>query len=188
MIMGLPDNLNRDLVILHKGDTVTTSVDADAIASGWSGGQFLRWVDAGTGQPVLTVANGRYCGFAAFGSNEAADQWTGLTKQNIVYGYVVLVFGGNFFYTRTFETYGYMARHGLGPATLLVYEPQMKLYVSENGKITPENESDQATYPAHNFSDGSPIPDNDFVFFGICAVPPSTASKNYMAVQTNFGV
>jgi hypothetical protein len=188
MIVGLNDYNNRDLAILHKGDTIAATITDEMSASGWSGGQFGRWVDNGSGQPCLAIADGRYCGFFAFGSNELGDEWTAITNQNTTYDYVVLFFGGNVFYTRTYERYGYLARNGLGPMTPLVYTPQDALFISENGKITTENESDFAIFPPHNFPDGTPVPADSFVFFGVCVVPPSSANNNYICVQTNFGV
>lgn len=184
---GLRDYLNRDLAFLHKGDTITAKITPALAAIGWSGGQFARWVDDGSGEFTLDIADGRYCGFFGFGSDESADQFTAMTNQNTTYDYVVLFFGGNVCYTRTYEVYGYMARHSLGPVVPLVYEANQALYISENGKITNEDESDTALFPIHTFPDGSPIVAR-FVFFGICGVPPSTASLNYIGIQTNFGV
>jgi len=154
---------------------------------GWAGGEFFRWVDIGNGTPCVDIADGRYCGFSAFGSSEDGDQYTAMTNQNTVYDYANLYFGGTFFYTRTYERYGYMARHGLGPMVPLVYTSSQYLYVSENGRITPEDESDFVIFPPHPFPDGSPILAR-FVFFGVCSVPPQAACKNYIGVQTNFGV
>lgn len=188
-ITNLSVVLNRDLVLLHKGDTLPVSIDSDMAASGWSGGQFVRWVDAGTGMPTVTVANGTYCGFMMFGSDEEGDQWTSFVASQVTYKSAILTFGGNVFYTRTYEVEGYMYRHGLGPSAPLVYEPNQVLYISENGKITNENESNTALFPAHDFPDGSPIVANSFVFFGVCSVPPDDVlTSGFICVQTNFGV
>jgi len=179
--------LDRDLVILHKGDTIPVKISDALAASGWAGGQFCRWIDDGSGDLTVALADGRYCGFMPFGSSESGDQYTAMTNQNPTYKYVVMFFGGNVVYTKTYETYGYLARHGLGPLTPIVYIPNQSLYISENGKITNEDESDFAIFPPHTFPDGSPILVR-FVFFGVCAVPPQTSTKFYLATQTNFGV
>lgn len=184
---GLREILNRDLVFYHKGDTITPAVSADLAARGWAGGEFARWVDAGNGELTVDIADGRYCGFFGFGSDESGDQYTAITGQNTHYRYATVFFGGNVIYTRTYETIGYLGRNGLGPATPLVYEPNQHLYISENGRITNEDESDTILFPVHTFPDGSPIT-VPFVFFGIVSVPPSAASLNYLGVQTNFGV
>lgn len=184
---GLYDSLTRDLVLLHKGDSITLAIDADMAAAGWAGGTFVRWIDAGTGELTVTLANGVYCGFAPFGSNEIGDGYNAITGQNVRYQYVAMYFGGNVFYTRTYETETYKSRHGLDPYTPLVYTANQSLFVSENGKLTNQDESDLAVNPTGLFPDGTPIT-IPFVFFGVCAVPPSSNSRDYIAVQTNFGV
>ena len=154
-----------------------------------AGGTFVRWIDDGSGDLTVTKANGVYCGFIAFGSSESGDQLTALTNQNTHYRYAILNFGGNVIYTRTYERFTYQSRHGLTPPTPLVYTANQALYVSENGKMTTEDESDPAVQgiPVPVFPDGSPIVVR-FVFFGVCAVPPSSATSDFIAVQTNFGV
>lgn len=184
---GLYDKLTRDLVLLHKGDSITVKIDAALAASGWEGGQFARWTDDGSGELCVTIANGEYCGFMPFGSAETGDRYTSLTDSDVTYDKLVLYFGGNIFYTRVYETETYISRNGLGPTAYLTYEPNQKLYVSENGKITNQDESDLAVNPTGNFPDGTPITEA-FQFFGIVAVPPSSATRDYLAVQTNFGV
>lgn len=188
MIQNLKGYTNRDLVLFHKGDTLPMRITDTFARAGWAGGTFVRWVDDGTGQPALDKADGRYCGFFAFGSNETGDQYTAMTGQNPKYKYGILFFGGNFLATITYERYGYLARHSLGPMTPLVYSSQQVLYISENGLITTENESDTTLYPAHSFPNGDPMVPNSFVFFGVCSLPPSAASDNYLFAQTNFGV
>lgn len=183
---GLYDSLTRDLVLLHKGDSITPTIDADMAAAGWAGGTFVRWIDAGTGELTVTIANGVYCGFAPFGSDESGDGFTAITGQNPRYKYVTMYFGGNVFYTRTYETETYESRHG-GAYAALTYTANQALYISENGKITNQDESDVAVNPGHTFPDGTPIV-VPFVFFGVVAVVPSAATRNYIAVQTNFGV
>lgn len=182
----LPE-LSRDLVLLVKGDSMTVAVDPGLAASGWPGGMFAKYTVSPTGFPTVMKADGRYCGFFIFGSDEDADQLTGMELQNVVYSYVVLQFGGNVAYVRVFETLGYAARHG-GPQTALVYTPNQLLYISENGLVTNENESDLGTYGAHNFPDGVAVPDMSFVAFGLCFVPPSILTNGYLGIQTNIGV
>lgn len=184
---GLYDSLTRDLVVLHKGDSITVKIDADLDASGWAGGQFARWIDDGSGELTVTLANGVYCGFMPFGSAETGDGFTAITGQNQRYNYVTMFFGGNVFYTRTYETETYASRHALGPFALQTYTANQSLYISENGKITTEDESDPAVNPGGLFPDGTPILVR-FTFFGVVAVPPSAATRSYLAVQTNFGI
>ena len=179
--------VTRQCSIFHKGDSMPMKIDGEMASRGWLGGSFVRWVDDGSGDPCVTIADGRYCGFTPWGSNETADQYTSITPSQTRYKYITMFFGGNFMATTSFETYGYLARHGLGPMTPLVYAPQDFLYVSENGLITKEDESDPAVNPGHTFPNGDPIV-VPFLYFGLCAVPPSTLTDGRMFVQSNVGV
>lgn len=185
--VALPE-LARDLVLMVKGDSMTVQVAQSLVDSGWDGGMFAKYTFPVGGFPTIEKADGRYCGFFIFGSNEQADQFTAMTQQNTTYSYVVLQFGGNVAYTRTFEEYGYLARHGLGPNVPLVYTPNQLLYISENGQVTNENESDLGVYPPHNFPDGTPVPNLSFIAFGLCFCPPQTVTNFYIGIQTNIGV
>lgn len=185
--VALPE-LARDLVLMVKGDSMTVQVSDELDAEGWAGGIFAKYTTPVGGFPTVTRADGRYCGFFIFGSDEQADQFTAMTRQNVVYSYVTLQFGGNVAYTRTFEEYGYLARNGLGPMVPLVYTPNQLLYISENGKVTNENESDLGVFGPHNFPDGTPVPDLSFVAFGLCFCPPMAVTNFYIGIQTNIGV
>ena len=188
MIANLRDYTNRDYAALHKGDSLPVKINAALAASGWAGSQFVRWIDDGSGEPCVTLADGRYCGFLPFGSNESGDQYTSITATATTYRSTTMFFGGNIGFSRIFETETYESRHG-GPLALQVYSVQRALYVSENGKITTENESDPAVNPGLLFPDGTPITANSFVFFGIVMVPPhATRTNNYLGIQTNFGI
>jgi hypothetical protein len=183
MITNLDAVLDRDLVLLHKGASMPVKISTSLIQTGWAGGEFARWVDDGSGRLCVDRADGRFCGFFAFGSSESGDQYTALTNQNTRYGFAVLFFDNTILATRTFERYGYMARHALGPMTPLTYAAQKPLYVSENGKFTLEDES-SADYPAHTFPDGSPIV-VPFNSVGIVILPPTSATKGYLYAHTN---
>lgn len=178
---------DRDLIMVHPGDSMPAKAVNALLRVGWLGGNFCRWVDGGDGQPTIDIADGRYCGFFRYGSNEQYEKYSVTQYSNLEYGYAVFGFGGNFVYTRIYERYGYLARHVLGPMAPLVYTANQYLYVSENGKITPEDESDFGIFPPHTFPNGDPITSR-FVFFGVCAVPPSTITNQYLATQTNFGI
>lgn len=182
-----PYILQRELSIFHKGDSMSMKIDAAMARKGWPGGTFVRWIDDGSGEPCTTIADGRYCGFTPWGSSEPADQYTAITQTNPKYRYITLFFGGNFVATTTFERFTYKSRHGLAPSTPLVYSPQDFLYVSENGFPTIEDESNVLVNPGHLFPDGSPII-VPFLYFGLCAVPPSALTEDRLYVQSNVGV
>ena len=181
---NLLDSLNRDLVLQRKGCTIPVLLDPSLAASGWQGGQFGRWVDSGDGQPMVTMADGRYSGVFLWGSGETGDMYTSMFPSFQRYGYTVLLWSSNWFYTRVYETYGYMARHSLGPMTPLVYKPGDAVYVSENGKITNENEGDFTVFPMHTYPNGDPIL-GPFNNAGFVVSPPYPAVNNYLGVQTN---
>lgn len=182
----LPE-LSRDMVLMVKGDSMTVVLDPSLVASGWTGGTFAKYTTTLTGFPTIAKSDGRYCGFFLFGSDEEADQLTGMELQNVVYSYAVLQFGGNVAYLRHYEKFGYAARHG-GPQVALVYTPNQLLYVSENGLVTNENESDLGVFGAHNFPDGTPVVDKSFIAFGLCFAPPSALTSDYIGIQTNIGI
>ena len=177
----------RELSIFHKGDSMPMRIDSLMAAQGWPGGTFVRWIDDGTGEPSVTIADGRYCGFTPWGSSEPADQYTSMTGTNPRYKYITMLFGGNFFASTTYEKYTYISRHGPGPLVPLVYTTQQFLYVSENGYPTNQDESNPLVNPGGLFPDGSPIL-VPFLYFGLCAVPPSVATEGRMYIQSNVGV
>ena len=186
-ITNLSGYNNRDCVLFHKGDTMPIKISATLATRGWVGGAFVRWGDDGTGEPGVDLANGTYCGFLPFGSNESGDQYTAITQTNVRSRTVSLYFGGNFLATTSYERYTYASRHGGGPLVPLVYSVQQFLYVSENGLLTNQDESDPAVNAGGLFPDGTPITVR-FLYFGICALPPSTLSNGYAYVQTNVGI
>ena len=172
---------SRDCAIFRKSESITIKVSDAMVKRGWAGGSFVRWVNDGTGDPCVDIGNGTYCGFVPFGSNEVADQYTAMTNQNPTYKYVVLFFGGNLMGTISYEKYTYLSRHS-GPLVPLVYNANDFLYVSENGLITNQDESNSAVNPGGLFPDGSPIL-TPFTNFGVCAVPPVEQTDNYIIAQ-----
>lgn len=177
----------RELSVFHKGDSMPMKINAAMAAAGWAGGTFVRWVDDGSGEPCVTIADGRYCGFSPWGSNEPADQYTSMTPSQARYKFITLFFGGNFVATTSYERYTYISRHGPGPLVPLVYAPQDFLYVSENGLPTVEDESNPAVNPGGLFPNGDPIV-VPFLYFGIVAVAPSALTDDRLYMQTNVGV
>ena len=174
-------------MILKKGTTFTVKLSSALAKRGWAGGTFVRQIiDLTSLDTCVDIADGRYCGFFVFGSNESGDQYTSMTQNNVTYGYAVMFWSGNIVYTKTYETMGYMGRNSLGPPTTLVYLPGQPLYVSQNGLITNENESDTGLFPAHDFPNGDPMTPLSFNSFGSCLVAPSALNNSYLMIQTNF--
>ena len=179
-ITNLENFLNRDCVILQKGDSVTFKINAALASAGWTGGTLVRWVVDGSGEPCLGLGNGLFAGYLPFGSNESGDQYTSMTRQNPHYHYAVLHSGG-IVATTTYERHTYASRHA-GPLVPLVYTPNQTLYVSENGKLTPEDESDAAINPGGLFPDGSPIL-APFQNVASCMLPPALQPQGYLFAQ-----
>jgi hypothetical protein len=183
-IANIEGYLTRDCSLLQKGDSIPVKLSSSLARRGWTGGTFVRWVDDGTGDPCVTLANGLFCAFLPFGSDEVGDRYTAMTRQNPTYRYATAYFGGNFMATTSYERYTYGSRNGPGPLVPLVYAPQQILYVSENGLITNEDESDPAVNPGGLFPDGSPIL-VPFLNFGICSLQPMDKNNNRLFVLTN---
>jgi len=177
----------RDCSVFHKGDSMPAKIDAAMAARGWPGGSFVRWIDDGSGEPCVTLADGRYCGFSPWGSNEPADQYTSMTQTNPKNRFITLFFGGNYAATTSYERYTYISRNGPGPLVPLVYAPQQFLYVSENGLITNQDESNPLVNPGGLFPDGQPIL-VPFLYFGIVSLQPSSQTSDRLYYQTNVGV
>ena len=181
-VSNLENYLNRDLALLRKGDAISVKLHPNLIARGWTGGTFVRWVDDGTGDHAVDLANGLAAGYIPFGSDETGDRYTSIAGQNQRYGYATMCFGGAFFYTKIYERETYQSRNG-GPTAYLTYQANQPMYVSENGILTCEDESDPAVNPGGLFPDGNPI----YVRFnpiGVCVVTPSTNTNNYIGIQT----
>ena len=58
---------------------------------------------------------------------------------------------------------------------------------SQVKRPTIEDESNVLVNPGHLFPDGSPII-VPFLYFGLCAVPPSALTEDRLYVQSNVGV
>lgn len=183
--MNLINRLNRQFVYLKPGNTLSAQASTAMLASGWLGGQFARWVDNGSGELCLDIADGRWVGYLPVGSAEVGDKWVSMSTAARTYGVVTLMYDSCLFYTSTYETIGYIERHGGAPAPL-TYTSQCPLYISENGKITTEDESDLVTYGAHNFPSGTAVSQGQFNSIGVCSVPPGTATNQYLGVH--FGL
>ena len=130
---------SRDCIVFVKGDTITVAVDDELIQNGWTGGSGVEWTDSASDEFRVTRSTGRFGGFLVWGSNESADQYTGMTGQFPYYGYGQMFFGGNLISTSSYEKYTWASRQS-GPLVPLTYNPQDKLYFSLRGLWTKEDE------------------------------------------------
>lgn len=163
---------SRDLIIYHKGDTLPVSLNASLLSSGWVGGQGVSWRSGALDRWTVGPSEGQYGGFLLWGSDESADQYTSLTRAQVVYGTAVLGYGGWLISTTTYERYTYASRIGGGPLVALTYAPNDVLYFSLRGYWTKEQEL---------VLSGSSVPSNPC---GRVASPPKAANHFWLGVHT----
>jgi hypothetical protein len=184
-LFGLQPTLDKNIVIYLRGNTLPCKISQNLLNKKWNGGEFVKFVDDPSSSPTIDIADGRWSAFLIYGSNDAQFKHTATEESNLTYGTTVVMYGNCFAYTLAFEKLGYLARHGLGPIVSLQYKPNDKLYVSENGLITIEDESDTALFPIHTYPNGDPITDR-FQSFGYCAVAPKNNTSLYLAFSATM--
>jgi hypothetical protein len=165
---------SRDCVVFFKGDNQPVIVSQDMINFGWSGGQGVQWVDSTSDERMVTFSSGLYGGFLIWGSDESADQFTAMTKQQLIYRYAVMLSGGCLIATSNYERYTYASRIGGGPYVPLVYGVNDILYLSNRGLWTKENEM--------NLID----PTTSAFFTGFVAQLPKSVNNNFLGIQTSM--
>jgi len=157
----------RDCIILVKGDSVTVTVSPDMSSVGWPGGQGVQWVDSTIDEFMVTFSDGYAAGFLIWGSDEEADRFTAMTRQQPTYRYAVMLFGGGILLTRTYEKYTYASRTS-GPLVPIQYNPNDTLFFSLRGLWT--NEDEWA-------ASGDPRAPNTRQIGYVCQIPKS--NNNY---------
>ncbi len=173
----MPENpRDRDCHVLFKGDTYTVAIDDVLAVQGWQGGQGVQWFSTTKDLPTVTRSDGRYSGYALWGSNEAADQYTAMTGQFPTYRFLVMGAGGSLIMTKSFEQYTWASRTGGGPLVPLVYGASDRLVFSLRGFWTKEDEWTLS---------GDPRAPNNY-YIGFVSQTPSVANPNYMTIQTSI--
>ncbi len=165
----------RDCVVLFKGDNQTVAVSEDMVVRGWPGGQGVQWVSVTSDERVVTYSEGLYGGFLIWGSDEAGDDYTAMTRSQPHYRYATMLSGGCLILTSSYERYTYASRIGVGPLVPLVYEAQDILYFSKRGLWTKEDEmiiSGSSFAPAF--------------FTGFVAQTPKASNRLFLGVQTSI--
>ena len=164
---------SRDCILFVKGDSLTVVPDDELIQNGWTGGSGVAWADSSSDEFRVKRSDGEFGGFLVWGSNESADQYTGMTGQFTYYGYGQVFFGGNILSTSSYEQYTWASRQA-GPLVPLVYAPQDKLYFSLRGFWTKEDEWTAS---------GDPRAPNTNVA-AIVVQAPKANNRNFLAIQT----
>jgi hypothetical protein len=167
---------NRDVIVLFKGDTYPVSVDAELARTGWRGGQACQWVDSARDEFLVTKSDGLYAGFFLWGSDEVADHYTSMTRQQPTYLYATIGGGGWLIATTSYEKYTYASRTGGGPLVPITYSESDRLLFSLRGFWTNEDEWTMA---------GDPRAPNNY-YIGFVAQAPSAKTHDYMTIQASI--
>lgn len=162
----------RDCYTLVKGETITVTVDTSMATLGWPGGIGVQWTPAGSDTLTVTTSNGYVSGFLLWGSNEAGDQFTAMTRNQPYYRFAVLCMGAWVMLTQQYEQYTYASRQ-VGPLVPIVYKPTDALLFSLRGFWTKEDEWSAS---------GDPRGSNTNLV-GFVAQVPSATTGGYMTVQ-----
>ncbi len=143
---------------------------------GWQGGQGVQWTSTALDQFVVTFSDGYYAGFMLWGSDESADQYTAITRNQSYYRFATVGAGGWHILTKTFEQYTYASRIGGGPLVPIVYHASDRLVFSLRGFFTKEDEWTLS---------GDPRAPNSY-FIGYVSQAPSTTTLGYMGIQVSI--
>jgi hypothetical protein len=166
---------SRDCIIFYKGDSTTVTVSSAMVASGWAGGQGVQWVGIVGDDRIVTYSQGLFGGFMFWGSNEQGDDYTAITRQQTVYRYATMFFGGCLIATSSYESYTYASRIGGGPLVPLVYQPNDQLYFSLRGLWTKQ---DEMTISGNSAAPAAGV--------GYVAQLPKSANRNYLGIQVSM--
>lgn len=164
---------NRDVVIFRKGDGTTVRAAPSMVSTEWVGGQGIEWFDVGEDDVTVQITDGVGGGFILWGADEDSDRFTGMTRNQPVYEFVVVGLGGWLISTRSFEQFTFATR-GLPSPTPIVYQAQELLFFSLSGLWTNEDEWTL---------DGDPRAPNENIM-GVVAQVPASANNNYLAIHT----
>ncbi len=172
---------SRDCIILMKGDAYPVTVDDALATQGWSGGQGVKWVNPTSDEFLVTLSDGYYAGFMLWGSDESADQYTAMTRNQPYYKFGTVGAGGWQISTITYEKYTFLSRMSGGPLVPLVYHASDKLVFSIRGYWTKE---------ITEWVD-SGIPElvarglNTY-YIGFCSQAPTSYTNFYMSIQVSI--
>lgn len=166
---------SRDCIIFYKNDSTTVTVSSAMVSSGWAGGQGVQWVGIVGDDRVVTYSSGLFGGFLFWGSDERGDDYTAITRQQVVYRYATMFFGGALIATSSYEIYTYASRLGGGPFVPLNYSPNDVLYLSSRGLWTKEDEMTLSGNPL------APAPSAGYV-----AQLPKSTNRNYLGIQVSM--
>ncbi len=172
---------DRDCIILFKGDAYPVTVD-DALATrGWKGGQGVQWIASAADELLVTTSDGYYAGFMLWGSDENADQYTAMTRNQPYYRFGTVGAGGWHILTKTFEQYTFLSRQSGGPLVPLVYNPSDRLVFSIRGYWTKETTEWVDSGIPELVARGL-----NTYYIGFVTQPPTNLTLGYMGIQVSI--
>ena len=163
---------SRDLIVYKKGDAFAVVVTPALAVSGWSAGQGAQWVSSTRDELTVNLSDGLAQSFFLWGSDEMADKFTSMSRNQPTYNFAVVGIGGWIISTSSFEQYTYSTR-GLPIPTPITYTPSEDLFYSLSGKLTNEDEWTLSGDPR--------APNNNVV--GVVTQVPSLVTNNYLTVH-----
>lgn len=163
---------SRDLIVHKKGDAYAVIVAPALAVSGWSGGQGAQWCSSSRDELTVALSDGLAQTFFLWGSDETADKYTSMSRNQPTYNYAVVGMGGWVISTRSFEQYTYATR-ALPNPTPITYTPSEDLFYSLSGKLTNEDE--------WTLSGDTRTPNENVV--GVVIQAPKSVTNNYITVH-----
>ena len=163
---------SRDTIVFVKDDAYTVVVDQAMVDSGWPGGQGVKWVGSADDEFLVTFSDGPFAGFLVWGSDEAGDDFTAMTRNQPHYRFATMLGGAALIMTSSFETFTLASRLS-GPLISLTYTADEPLYLSLRGLWTNEDEQTISAGPL------APSP-----FSGLVAQVPKSINNFYLGIQT----
>jgi hypothetical protein len=122
---------------------------------------------------MVSFSDGLYGGFLLWGSDEDADRYLGMTRNQVAEGYGIFCAGGWVLSTSTYERYTWASRQ-MGPLVPISYQTGERLRWSNRGWWTNEDEWTLS---------GDPRAPNDF-FTAYVVQVPRVANNFFLVVQT----
>lgn len=162
---------SRDCIVFVKDTTYTVAVSSGMVLGGWPGGQGVQWVGTVQDEFLVTYSRGKAAGFLIWGSDEAGDDFAGMTRNQPHWRFATIFLGAALFSTSTYEHYTLASRLA-GPLIPLVYAPNDPLYFSLRGYWTKE---DELTLSGDLAAPSTSV--------GYVAQLPKTSNRNFLGIQ-----
>lgn len=165
---------SRDCIVFVKDQAYTVVVSSAMATAGWPGAQGVQWAGATQDEFLVTYARGKSSGLLVWGSDEAGDDFTAMTRNQPYWRFATMLSGAALLTTSTYERYTLASRLA-GPLVPIAYSLNQPLYFSLRGYWTNEDEltgSGDVTAPS--------------TVAGYVAQLPKASNRNFLGVQTQL--